>query len=316
MKFFAFLAVLAGTASVNATFEMLLVADAGNGTGGTSRVHRIDGTTGAYLGSFGGGFLNGARGIDIDQSTGRAYVHEVSGGIQVFNYNTGVYFGRLDTSTFFDRYGVFSNGSVYMTGGGLEITNVATGARNTLSTPNGELVVWVAKHSATELIVKTGTTQAMLYRFNTATQTFKESSSAFNDGSTGFFADAEFLPSVGSPSSRSIFAGLSLSGDIREYQLDAVGNFLSASSIASSYLERCFGVAKGHAGFFTCGQLATDATKGGITYFDNFRTERQGYTYSNMYAPRGMASVIAPEPGSMMVLGLGVLACLCKRRKP
>ncbi len=299
-----------------ASFELLLVADNGNGTAGSARVHRIDGTTGAYFGSFGGGVLRSAAGITIDEATGRAYVHEPSSGAYlVFDYNVGTYFGRLDPGTFYDRYPVISNGFLFGTGLSLNKVNLTTGAQSTVALPDGGAPVWVAKENSTNLIIDSyiNTATSHLFRYNTVSGLFTALGSGFADNSA-FFADSQYFPSLGTVTNPLVIAGLGGGGDLRRYLLDAAGNYTSSGSVTSTFLNNCYGVTPSHSGFFTCGRLATDGTHGGVAGFDNFLTERETYSYSNMYDPRGMASVIAPEPGSALAL-LGGLALLVRRRR-
>jgi hypothetical protein len=318
MKSVFVLATCLGALTIShASFEMLLVADDGNGTGGTAKVHRVDGATGAYLGSFGGGLLQSARGISIDQSTGRAYVTETGGGIHVFDYNTGLYFGRVGSSSFFDRYTVFKNKAVYGSGSGLDKTDVATGERSSVVMPNGGDALWVADYSATEIIVNSHAsgTSASLYRYNVVTGVFTPISNAFDDSPASNFANAVYLPNLGSITTPVIVAGLGALGDLRMYRLTAQNTYLTVQNWNSDALLNCYGVVSAHAGFFACGASSADSTKGVITYFDNYGEERQTYSNSNFHDLRGMAAVVAPEPGSMVALTAGMIALIARRRR-
>lgn len=83
MKTFSCFVLFGSCAAACASFELVLALD------NTGRVHRFDGITGAYFGSFGNGSMTGPLGMAIDRSNGRAYVGDVGNVVQVWNYNTG-----------------------------------------------------------------------------------------------------------------------------------------------------------------------------------------------------------------------------------
>ena len=90
MRSFALtLALLSGSAAF-ASFDLMLLGD--NTTAGSERVIRYDPVNRVQLGSFGQGFLNAAvSDVAVDQSTNRAFVLQVNGGVRVFNYSTGAF---------------------------------------------------------------------------------------------------------------------------------------------------------------------------------------------------------------------------------
>lgn len=257
------------------------------------------------------------RGLTIDRTTGRAYVAEGGGGgIHSFDYNTGVYYGRLDAGYFFDRYLVYKGGSVFATGGDLVRTNVSTGVQTTIGLPNLGGPAWIADYSASEILVSSffSNTNSTIYRYNVITGQFTAISGVFNDPSS-FFGDGTYITKFGPTGLPAAFAGSGAGGDLRRIDFAANGQFAGISAFNSANLNNCFGTTEGHAGIFACGKLAADSTKGGITFFDNFGTERQTYTYSNLYDPRGMASVVAPEPSTMIATTVGLAALVRRRRK-
>ncbi|MBL8061296.1 MAG: PEP-CTERM sorting domain-containing protein [Chthonomonas sp.] len=77
----------------------------------------------------------------------------------------------------------------------------------------------------------------------------------------------------------------------------------------------------GHQGFFVVGADQTTSTLTRIQEMDDLQTfvPLQNYTTNSMSAPVGtqwrMANIVAPEPGTMAALGLGVLALLKRRKK-
>jgi len=98
MKRLLFVA-LAATAFVpaQASFELALVLDVDHANS-TVDVKRFDVNTGAYLGSFGGGYINyGANNptLTLDQANGVVYVEQSNSSVLKFNYNTGEYQGEF-----------------------------------------------------------------------------------------------------------------------------------------------------------------------------------------------------------------------------
>ncbi len=301
----------------HASYELLLVADRGNGTAGSSRVHRIDGTTGAYFGSFGGGFLDKAIGVAVDGSTGTAYVSESGGAIQAFNYSTGLYMGQIGGPVFGDRYAIKVGDSIFGSGFSMLRTSLSTGVNTFINLPGSESCLWVAPVSSNEVLAMgfKGSTGNVLYKYNTTTNTFKTLSGTFNWGSSGFFVGATRLSNY-QDTGPVYVSGLGPNGDIQVHRLDAgATSITSATTLSSTYVDNCYGVAPAHAGFFASGTLTSDTTHGGIAFFDNYGRERLGFTYSNMYVPRGIATVLAPEPGSIAAIAGGLLLMLGRRRK-
>ena len=79
------LGLLALTGASSASFELMMVADYQG-----KDIDRYDANTGIYLGSFGFGRIGLPMDIDVDPSTGLAYVGDGwSQSVKVFNFNTG-----------------------------------------------------------------------------------------------------------------------------------------------------------------------------------------------------------------------------------
>jgi len=313
--FLAFAFACAFTAQ--ASYELLLVADKGNGAAGTSRIHRIDGTSGAYLGSFGSNILTGAIGVTVDSALGLAYVTEGdSGPAHIFDYSTGVYYGQR-SSTFYDRYPVKLGSNLYATQGfGLYKLPLNGGAQTSLNLPNGGSALWLAQTSSTKAIVYSYLTNTTgnLYEFNSTNESFVSLGAVNLSFGISNFAAANFLPSYqgGGPA---IIAGSGVLGDLHVFRLTGSNAFSSASTFSSNSLNNCLGVANAHGGFYATGKLASNGALGGVTFFTNYGAEKQTYSYGNLYDPRGIASVIAPEPGTMLAIGAGLVAMLKRRKK-
>ncbi len=98
MKRLLFVA-LAATAfvSAQASFELALVLDVDHANS-RADIKRFDVNTGAYLGSFGGGYINYTANnsvLTLDQANSAVYVTQSSAAVLKFNYNTGEYLGEF-----------------------------------------------------------------------------------------------------------------------------------------------------------------------------------------------------------------------------
>ncbi|MBN8691321.1 MAG: PEP-CTERM sorting domain-containing protein [Armatimonadetes bacterium] len=111
-----------------ASFTLALVAD------NVGRcIHRYDLDSGVYLGKFGQFALGSAYTMGLDQTRNKLYVGE-SSTIKAFNYNTGEYLYSMNGITSVGL-GVFSNGDLLTsTGGSVSRINSTTGA--TINTYN------------------------------------------------------------------------------------------------------------------------------------------------------------------------------------
>lgn len=113
LRILTILAASAGFAAASqASYELLMAVDFGAQT-----VRRFDGVTGAQLGSFGKGYLRTATSIAINSSINEAYVLDRSGGnrIYAFNYNTGEYLRDFSVGGYtYGNVSLASNGDLLM----------------------------------------------------------------------------------------------------------------------------------------------------------------------------------------------------------
>jgi hypothetical protein len=112
----ALLAFIAIPFSANASFEMMLIADNGSGLG-QGHIKRFDPENGVYLGEFGRGFMGQITGMCLDQANGKIYVAETTGSyaaINEFDYSTGARTRVLYSASPFRIVGMFiNNGNLY-----------------------------------------------------------------------------------------------------------------------------------------------------------------------------------------------------------
>ncbi|MCE9559204.1 MAG: PEP-CTERM sorting domain-containing protein [Armatimonadetes bacterium] len=291
-------------ASAHASFELLLVADNGSNTFATRAVHRFDPVSGAYLGKF-GGFSGTIKSTYLDQSNNRFYV-TTNLETSAWNYNTG---DLIDTYTYAtsatsavrpsgDRvayFDVFTDIQIFSFPdivGGTALTPGVAGAqfRSGMWTSNTSLVAFDAAQSRmVNFTTNAGATSATL-----GVVTASAGAAA---GSGQMCANAG--------TSQLIMAG-GLGGNFRTYIPGDTG------------LGTVFGVggdvlsaASAHTGFFLG---SNQGATGRIDYYSKNRQLVRQFGSGIVLNPVSMQTVLAPEPGSMVVLGLGLVALL-KRRK-
>lgn len=302
MKFVALSLAVSFAAIGHASFEMMLIADNTNGV-----IHRYDPVNRVYLGSFGQGSLLTVTSMALDQTNGRVFVKQGTF-LTAFNYATGdalfsasgatgaiAYrenFGDLITST----VAGLTRATVTLTGIG--VSSVYTASAPTLAqiTSNGS-DVFVANPAAGNIIKYSGSL--------TATTTVV---SPFNGGMNGDTI-------AGMMTSQSGALSFALSSTDRRYYVTnsaAVINLVGGASI----LTTTTAITRGHGeyGYF----LGATATGFGYQKFfengANFASFTQVALPSQIGSINAAVTVVAPEPGSMIALGLGVAALLRKRK--
>jgi len=100
------LAIVASAFS-HASYELMLVSDPVEGV-----IHRLDPVSGAYLGSFGKGFITDVRSVAVNPANGLAYVYDaLQNKVLSFEYSSGLYRSSFSTAglvTFTTSYGYLS----------------------------------------------------------------------------------------------------------------------------------------------------------------------------------------------------------------
>lgn len=318
MRHFFVLGLFAGMAgAAAASFDLVMVMDQG-----TNSIHRFDGSTGAYLGDFARGFLTGPRSFSIDRSLNRAYVADNSGIVRMFNYNTGVHEGDLNStmgfaqSLFAKPGGNLISGFVFgqiselsaTTGSYLGFHNVngiASGASlgTTIHTTSGNLVVWTANFSGSESAIQVtgpaiGSTQHL--------------TSAISSNMGGYTTTTQIAMSG------DLGMVVSATGQSIQFSLNTAGTAVASYSQYSltSSLTGPKGVAFGHGRtMYMAGQNASNIAQGRISR-GIWGTSSFTGTFGEgiLINPGQMAVIAAPEPGSLIALGLGAVALLRRRR--
>lgn len=294
-----------------ASFEMLLVADNGANTIPTRRIHRFDPDSGVYLGAF-GNFSSDIRCMKIRQSRNEAYV--VAGfTLYVFDYNTGALKKDFGGWTFTDIAFSQDDSTFYGVTGSNIIYKTSTAAMDTGSfspsnwlTVSGATMTSVAVTSSNLVMsgqIRTGS--SFVYAYNASSPGAGAMVTSFSPSVT--MAAAANVNGGGSLQSYS-FAGLG-----RATRYDVAGNQFAV--LTSPQIGTATAASAAHSGAYLVGIDAATPTQGVITRFADSGAEMQSFGGSVLRKPVAMSSVLAPEPGTMIALGAGVLALLRRRKR-
>jgi hypothetical protein len=316
-----FLALCAGlglSSGARASFELVMVADTG-----TKSIHRFDGTTGVYLGSFGGGFLVSPASFTIDSVNGIAYVGDSTlGRVRGFNYNTGVLvsdftLGSAGASQALSRA---ADGSFYS--GGID------GGFTRLSAVGVFLPAVLNQNVAGGSAVGMGSVAHRSGRQFLATYKSDLTANAALQISTGVgltsFKSSE-LTSMGSWNTR---AQLAMQGDrgiwmctnrtMQNFTTNAAGStiaFGTSYALTDFFNNSANGVGFGHGDTVYVAGRNSGNTSGVIgRYVYGNSTQISSFGSGIIQTPGMVQVVVAPEPGSMIALGLGLAGVLGRRR--
>lgn len=302
MKFVALSLAVSFAAIGHASFEMMLIADNTNGV-----IHRYDPVNRVYLGSFGQGSLFPVSSMALDQTNGRVFVKQ-GNFLTAFNYATGEALfssvGSIGAIAYRENFGdLITATSLGLTRATVTLTgiggsNLYTGSVPTLAqvTTNGS-DVFVANPSNGTFTRFTGS--------STATTTVNTGTNAGMTGDT----------IAGMMTSQSGALTFALSSTDRRY-------FVTSSAAISnvpgevSTLTTTTAITRGHGeyGYF----LGTTATGFGYQKFYENGVNVQNFAQvalpSQIGSINSAVTVVAPEPGSMIALGVGVAAVLRKRK--
>lgn len=286
-----------------ASFEMVLVLDRGS-----RKVHRFDGVTGAYFGSF-GAFSSNVKSIALERSTNRAYVWDASSGngvLTTWNYNTGEMVGFVDGW----------NPVCQWFGPDLDPTRYLIAVNNSV-----ERRTWPQTYSGA-ISLNVGSTMNL--------EGYAGGLVAF--GSTGMqYVSSAFVAGASIALTGNLGFGTVSSGDFGTcgiaprlttnggyYVPLAGGSFSFTRTWAASSLTNVVAVGAAHSGFYALGKNASNAAQGRVTKLglgNSTAFEFNSFGESYLTDPVGIAVVVAPEPASFVAFGAGMAALIARRRR-
>lgn len=315
MQFRLSLVVLVGLAvapAAHASFELMMALDRTDKV-----VHRYDSETGTYLGSFGAGFIQNPIGMVINQATNTAFVlQDRIGGSSIdyvtrLDYNTGAFLGTIQINSFnAASIGILNDGRLMSSMIGSDIS---------LLSSTGTEAAWVSSPSTVTSGSYSGMAQdafGTLYGIH-ANGVIYGWANPFT-GANG----AQPPISLGAPGALVTRGQLAARGDwMAAGNLSTLffartapgGGFFLTSSVGTIY-SNIRGVAIGHENLmYAAGQ--TGASSGSISRYDQFGNFAGSFGAGQLKDPIALSVVVAPEPGTMAALGLGLAALLRRRKK-
>lgn len=300
----AFLAV--SPCAALASYELLMY-----GTGSDGYVQRIDPVSGALLGRIGQGYLSYAGSVALEGNTGNILVADLATRRVVrFNYSTGLFVNSFSLAVGPVGITTIADGSIVVSDNGSGVIRRYSSTGSILNAIN----TGAAAYSVVTLA--NGSTLAIGYdgkirRLNFANSSFVTESFTMA-GTSVFGAGAS-----GNKVAQINFTDL---GTTQMFQANAVGNYSTGPTYdllaaeANSMVGR--GAAFGHGGVVYATAKDQTAGKNYLYSWDPnaglFATRREIPFVSELSAQ--MAIVVAPEPVTMVAMGLG-LAVLVRRRR-
>lgn len=304
MRCFLCVATVCASAFSFASFDLILVTDFAEDC-----VHRYDGDTGVYLGSFGQAFLDGPKAISLDQANNMVVVEHVNG-TSAFNYNTGAH---LFTNTVFANSGdstfigtnYYRSFSLSSTAAFARITNIQTSTSQ--SVHSGSLLgPWtgVAADVNGKVFAAESTSGRML-RWTPGITAAEEAISGTTVIRSGLGSTGGFILGLGATGEMVSVNSTSMAVATGTVPLGTA--WTSAIDAAAGHGSSAWGL-----GMTAGGAIIQSYAKHPTT---NVYRGLNRISATQMTTPSAMVVVVAPEPSAMLGLGVAVLALLRRRQK-
>lgn len=306
--------VVLGAAGVaQASFDLMFVVD-----GATKSVHRVDPVNNVFLGRVGQGFLNNPLSVALGPNND-LWVLESNNRVRKFNANTGEYMGG-----FFTSYAVGTNSKLRVSNNRIFITSGSAYSSGYLYSYNLDGSPLNA-FSYAGLTEASNQAQGLALIGNRAVVSSYQSGFARNllyDVSATAAYDGSFvnytlaLASSANPTQLSMTGSnvLMTLGTTQGIQFNPSLGIIGSFGISG--FSSVNGLAPGHGDLsYIAGMTPTGAFGLGKYYASTFDfIPPTAVVGSGITDPRDIAVLIAPEPGSMLALGLGALVLLRRRR--
>jgi len=314
----AMVAVVGGPAS--ATYDLMFVGE--NPVGGQARVWRYDPVARRTLGTFGEGFISGTiSSVAVDASRGIAYVQNSVGRISQFDYSTGVLLRALNIGSAWGEISVDPVTGYLLLGNG---QGSGWNPSYSLDFSTGGVVATYRDffHGSAPLR-RPGGTHVFSFGLSTSAVTLAASAYPVGGGARAGLVDSgaawtganAVRASAFSGTNGTTFYGLANDGATnRLYRVstsatDFVGSISQPFNVAS--LSSSVGLVAGH------GDLLYLRNGAQIIQFETTTNQvigTQSLPFGTNSTLAGMAIVVAPEPGTMLALGVGLVALVRRRR--
>ena len=305
-----------------ASFDLMLMPQL-NG-----RVNRHDPVNNIALGTFGG---TASRLVTHDSVTKDSFVYDNNNRIRRFNTSSGDLIGTSIAISGFSQMEYYSDtsklllcstaGVVSHTLGALSVASIFNAGVNTTRAFS------VTNNTAYIVSTNPGNTQIIIDRFNLLTNTLLPTSIYGAVTTNARFGKAAIYDVFGSADRKLVFTNLNSGGAIQLMSINLQGstNFAPAALATQALTGFSFtnvmpSATAGHEGFFLTGQDTVGLNTTRIDQWDNsnsvVRYNTWNVTTGNTFSVGDYqtSNIVAPEPGSLLVIGAGLVA-LAKRRK-
>lgn len=310
------LALIIGSVAF-ASFDLMLLGD--NTTAGSQRIMRYDPVNKVVLGSFGTGFIDSdVRSIAVDQVGGRAFVQQINGLTKVFNYNTGALLDAFSTP-----YGdiEYDAGLNRLTGANGQGSGTSP-ARAYDGTSLGVVASFVDRWYSTAALRRPGANWYASFGLTSDASTVIAVQNSLAGGSPIGEVLGNAWVNFNAPRAAIFTSGNRLMG----ISSDSVANTTSLWTVDTNTSGFVGGV--GVSGSMGAYALNANIANGHgnlvymligtnlVSYHSGLSSVMGTQSLSFSSNIRGMAVVIAPEPGTMLALAGGIAALLRRRKSP
>jgi len=293
------LAFLAATQAM-ASFELVMVLDRGAG-----KIHRFDGVTGAYFGSF-GTFSGSVKSMSLDQATGRVMVFDpLVATVSQWDYSTGMRTRSFSSATGATFYGYGYGGTILA--GTATTVDILDG--NSLQGVGGYAVAGGNPNSVVRWNGQYVTFGGGVQR-NDANGNYLGGGSGFGAANAGVVANAPQGPAA-------IWAAPNATNGLLSFMSSNLGTGLGITF--NSMLTGNIYLGSAHDGFYAVGKNPANTAVGRVAaYGFGLQSARivpfHSFGENVIKDPVAIATVVAPEPGTMLLLGGGLAALAARRR--
>lgn len=300
MKRVAILALGLGLCSLSfASFDLMFVVDNNNA------VHRVDPTTGAYLGNFALSFAPTA--MVASYANKRLYALS-AGRISAYDYSNGQLLNVFTVGTAQGGLAISPDGTMLYAG------NTSTGAINRVTSGGVNMGAFISGLGSNSMSLSTDPS-GNLY--------ITSGPNSYSYTSTGALISTSTTPLTNATASAYSYGGsMFVPALLQVNGGSSYGwNIMSGSSLGSPVLYNLAnmsivqGTASGHLGAYVMGK---DSASAGlrITKLEPYpQFVGASFVMPQITSHRASAIVLAPEPGTWATLGLGALTLLRRRKK-
>ncbi len=306
MKKIVLLGLVACVSLSYGSYDLLLIGDSSLYSDGSHRIHRFDGETGSYFGSF--RVATPPYYLAANRAYGDVYY---SSGVGFFrnNYSQGATSGYFQTSNTINGLAMSPDDQILYTlsAGNIYRTSTASLNARTLFIDLTANILRFAVSQYGGLIVQDSTG---------ALTTFSSAGSQLSSAAGSGAAPGQMVIDHASGNVSRYFYGCNPSGNALVYgQVAPTTDTILNTNFSSSanHFDRVTGIAPAHSGSYWTGIEAGKTTARLARYNEAALTEVL-FPATQVLAPTQIASVLAPEPSSL-VAGLLGLALLSRRRR-